>query len=233
MRGKWVTEEIFTSPLTPYPILHHTSFVSHLTPPFIISMLVALTVHEWAHGYTAYLLGDKTAKYEGRLTLNPLAHLDFLGTILFLTVGFGWAKPVPIDPRSFQHPKRDTTLTALAGPFSNLVLAFLTIGLVAGAHAFGLFEGSRFFEALFQNMLFLNLGLMAFNLLPIAPLDGSKILAIFIPLQYEAVYEEYLRNGPILLLFLLLAERLFGFPLIVWWISLIVSPVLHAMGALL
>src|SRR3989338_11543031 len=194
--------------------------MTHLTPPFIIAMLIALTVHEWAHGYTAYLLGDSTAKYEGRLTLNPLAHLDLLGTLLFLTVGFGWAKPVPIDPRAFRHPKRDTTLTALAGPASNLVLAFLTVGIVAGAGFLGFsVESSHFGTELFQSMLWLNLGLMAFNLLPIAPLDGSKVLAVFVPVQYEVDYERFLRNGPYLLLGLLLAERVFDIPLIVWWIS--------------
>jgi Zn-dependent protease len=207
--------------------------MSHLTPPFIIAMLIALTVHEWSHGMAAYLLGDSTAKYEGRLTLNPFTHLDILGTILFLTVGFGWAKPVPIDPRAFRHPKRDITLTALAGPASNLVLAFLTVGIATGTHALGVPGGNRFLEEFFQSMLFLNLGLMAFNLLPIAPLDGSKIVAMFVPFRYEAAYEEFLRNGPILLLFLLLAERLLNIPLIVWWISFIVSPVLRLMSVLL
>ena len=199
-------------------------------------MLVALTVHEWAHGYTAYLLGDSTAKYEGRLTLNPLAHLDFLGTILFLTVGFGWAKPVPIDPRAFRHPKRDTTLTALAGPASNLLLAFFTIVIALGIDTLGIslgVGGGQFFTELFQSMLWLNLGLMAFNLLPIAPLDGSKILAIFVPVQYEVDYERFLRNGPYLLLGLLLAERVFDIPLIVWWISAVTSPILKVMELLM
>lgn len=210
--------------------------MSYLTPPFIISMLVALTVHEWSHGYAAYLLGDSTAKYEGRLTLNPLAHLDFLGTILFLTVGFGWAKPVPIDPRAFRHPKRDTTLTALAGPLSNLLLAFLTVAIAIGIDTSGVSVGDRggqFFMELFHSMLWLNLGLMAFNLLPIAPLDGSKILAMFIPYRHEAAYEQYLRNGPYLLLGLLLAERVFNFPLILWWIGAVTSPFLKAMEALM
>ena len=208
--------------------------MTHLTPPFIIAMLIALTVHEWAHGYTAYMLGDSTAKYEGRLTLNPLAHLDLLGTLLFLTVGFGWAKPVPIDPRAFRHPKRDTTLTALAGPASNLVLAFLTVGIVAGAGFLGFsVESSPFGMELFQSMLWLNLGLMAFNLLPIAPLDGSKILAVFIPLQYEETYDWFLARGPMILLGLLIAERVFQRPLIIGWISLVTDPVLRVMEAML
>ena len=96
-----------------------------LTPTFIISVLIALSVHEWAHGFTAHRLGDPTAKVEGRLTLNPLAHLDPIGTAMFLIVGFGWGKPVPVDPRYFKHYKRDTSLVALAGPASNLVLALL------------------------------------------------------------------------------------------------------------
>ena len=101
--------------------------MSYITPPFIISMLVALTVHECSHGLVAWWLGDPTAKNEGRLTLNPLAHLDLFGTLMFFFVGFGWAKPVPVDPRYSRHPKQFMTLTALAGPASNLLLAIVTV----------------------------------------------------------------------------------------------------------
>ena len=96
-----------------------------LNPIFILSILIALTVHEWAHAFVANRLGDPTAREMGRLTLNPIVHLDPMGTILFLLVGFGWGKPVPVNERYFHHPKRDTALVAAAGPVSNLVLAFI------------------------------------------------------------------------------------------------------------
>ena len=198
-------------------------------------MLIALTVHECAHGLVAYWLGDPTAKHEGRLTLNPLVHLDLMGTLMFFMVGFGWAKPVPVNPLHFRPVKRGMTLTALAGPASNLILAILTVLIAKVVILTGVSAGSMnfFFIELFQNMLFLNLGLMAFNLLPIAPLDGSKILAMFIPYQYEAEYEDFLRKGPIILLALLIGERMLGIPLIIGWVMMIIRPFLVALEALM
>ncbi|MDO8649406.1 MAG: site-2 protease family protein [Candidatus Peregrinibacteria bacterium] len=219
--------------------------MNFLEPTYILSILLALSVHEWAHGFMAYQLGDPTAKYAGRLTLNPLAHLDMLGTILFVTVGFGWGKPVPVDPRYFQHPKRDTALTALAGPLSNLILACIAFAiLVALSH--GPVDGFaesllsqpksgavsiQFLRQFAGSSLFLNLGLMAFNLLPIAPLDGSKIIHPFVPLQWDDQYDELMRRGPMILLVLLLAERLVHFPLLSVWIFWIMETVLRAFAA--
>ncbi|MBI3331413.1 site-2 protease family protein [Candidatus Peregrinibacteria bacterium] len=213
-----------------------------LNPTFIISILIALSIHEWAHGYVAYLLGDPTAKESGRLTINPIAHLDLLGTILFLTIGFGWGKPVPIDPRYFQHPKRDTALVAIAGPVSNLILAtaayiaLTIIGARIGGDVFDLLSmgagssvGTLFLVNLFASSLFINLGLMAFNLIPIAPLDGSRVLHAFIPLRHEDRYEDLMRHGPMLLLILLLAERFLNFPFLSLWISGIMNFVLSFM----
>ena len=211
-----------------------------LNPTFIISILIALSVHEWAHGMMAYRLGDHTAKEQGRLTLNPISHLDLLGTILFLTVGFGWGKPVPINERNFRHPRRDIALTAVAGPASNLVLAlasFIGLTLLSASlptqSVFALLDvasgGSLlqiFIVQLLASSLFINLGLMAFNLLPIAPLDGSKVLGSFIPYQYELQFDAIMQRGPYILLFLLLAERLFGFPFLSGWIMTIMSSVL-------
>ena len=101
---------------------------------YIISSLMVIflvmPLHEWAHGFVAYKLGDRTAKYQGRLTLNPLAHIDYLGAAMILLIGFGWAKPVPVDPRNFKNPKRDMALTALAGPVSNLLAAVVS-GLIS------------------------------------------------------------------------------------------------------
>lgn len=207
------------------------------SPAFLIAMLIAISVHECAHGLMAYWLGDMTAKYEGRLTLNPLAHLDLFGTLMFFVIGFGWAKPVPVNPNNFHgNAKHGMTLTALAGPASNLLLAFLTLFVGLAISTLGISVGpgaAAFFLDLFHTMLWLNLGLMAFNLLPIAPLDGSNILAMFIPYQYEETYEQYLRHGPMILLFLLIAERILGFPIIVSWISVIVQPILTVMEKIL
>ncbi len=214
-------------------------------PPFIIAVLIALTVHEYAHGQVAYWLGDPTAKYEGRLTLNPVAHLDPLGTLMFFVISFGWGKPVPVNPRYFKHYRRDTALVAIAGPVSNLLLAFaaffLLLLLMPKNAAF---DGTtdvlnavqaaspslRFIVQTLSTSIWINLGLMAFNLLPIAPLDGSKILAAFVPLKYEDAYDQYLQYGTYLLLGLLILERMFNVPILMGWIYGIVNPVLHVMS---
>jgi len=216
-----------------------------LTPTFIISVLVALSVHEWAHGYVAHRLGDNTAKMEGRLTLNPLAHLDPIGTVLFVIVGFGWGKPVPVDPRYFKNIKRDTALVALAGPFSNLVMALFAFivlvaigggGSVLGGNMMAIRgEGSVLTQLtldLMQDFLMINLVLMAFNLLPVAPLDGSKILRPFIPVKYEYKYMELMAQGPKILLILIIAGRLFNLPILSLWIGLVISPVLKVFSVI-
>lgn len=219
-----------------------------LNAPFIIAILAALTVHEWAHALVAYHLGDPTAKDEGRLTLNPIAHLDPLGTLMFFLVHFGWGKPVPINPRYFRHVQRDSALVALAGPLSNLVLAiasfFLLLvvapqilpGVSGEALLFSHGAGQQlraFVAEVLANMLFINLALMAFNLLPIAPLDGSKILQAFIPLRYEDVYERFMARGPMILLGLIVAERALNISILTTWVSFIIDGVLRVMTAFL
>lgn len=203
-----------------------------INPTFIISILIALSFHEFAHGFIANKLGDPTAEEQGRLTLNPVAHLDPLGSLLFLLVGFGWGKPVPVDPRYFRHPKRDTALVSLAGPASNFLLAgvfFLLYMLVMrrapATSVLGLLSvpvqgsvGMVFLRGLFQSSIFVNLGLMSFNLLPVAPLDGSKILQAFIPLRYELEYERFMRWGPFVLLGIFLAETVLPFSILSAWI---------------
>ncbi len=211
---------------------------SQLTPPFIIAMLLALSLHEMAHGLVAYWLGDPTAKYEGRLTLNPLAHLDPIGTLLFLTIGFGWGKPVPVNPRYFKKHKRDTALVSIAGPVSNLLLAFVfgcilwIIVTIAGADAINVNPFLLFLVEICSASISLNIGLMAFNLLPIAPLDGSNILQAFIPLKYEDRYENFMRNGPYILLLLLVVGRIGGLDLLGAWIELVAGPVFLLFGLL-
>lgn len=203
-------------------------------PPFIIAILVALTVHEWAHAVVADRLGDPTPRQEGRLTLNPIAHLDPVGTLLFFLVSFGWGKPVPINPRYFKHYKRDSALTAIAGPISNLILAILALAIINHLLPFFVQEGSTdrvglFFSEVFFNLVLINLSLMAFNLLPIAPLDGSKVLEAFIPLRYEDAYHRFMQRGPMILLALLILERAVNLPILATWMTLVVRGVIAVM----
>lgn len=217
-----------------------------LNPTFIISMLIALSVHEAAHAWMAYRLGDHTAKVAGRLTLNPLAHLDPMGTILFILVGFGWGKPVPVNPYYFKNPRTGNALTALAGPVSNFLLALVAFLLLRlffhtqTSDVWSLLAGGEstsavatFFQNLLASLVFLNLGLMAFNLIPIAPLDGSKIIEPFVPLKYDDIYSQFMQYGPYILIGLLVAERMLNLSLLSTWISTIMDWVLMLFGLLI
>ena len=155
-------------------------------------VLIALTFHECAHGFMAYKLGDPTAKRMGRLSLNPIKHLDPIGTICMLIAHFGWARPVPIDTLNFKHPKRDLALSALAGPLANILLGFfgcflyvLTLHLLPTYTSDFSSEFTLNLALLLVKFVFyfgwLNISLALFNLLPIPPLDGSKILYAFLP----------------------------------------------------
>lgn len=162
-----------------------------------IIALIAITGHELAHAWVSTKLGDPTPRYEGRLTLNPLAHLDPLGTLLMIFTGFGWAKPVGVNPMYYKDRKKGMALVALAGPLSNFVMAFLgfllgTIIIIVGGIAGVPEEMLYSVYGIFYLFTFRNLCLMVFNLIPIPPLDGSKILGMFLPnrtyyniLQYE------------------------------------------------
>ena len=140
---------------------------------YVIALLVAITIHEFSHAYTAYLYGDSTAKSMGRLTLNPIAHLDLTGTIFLLLAGFGWGKPVMVNPHNFANPKLDNLTVSLAGPMSNIFLA-IALGLL-----YRFINLPTIAEQFIFLIIFFNLALMIFNLIPIPPLDGSKILALF------------------------------------------------------
>ena len=159
-----------------------------------VCVLLAISVHEMAHGYSAYLLGDKTAKAMGRLSLNPLRHLDPFGAICLLLFGFGWAKPVVINPYYFKKPKRDMILTSLAGPMSNFIMAYLSLLLYQLLSLTGvLYANGDIFVYVLQfisTFVWLNIGLGVFNLLPIPPLDGSKI---FLPLLPRHIYMDIMR----------------------------------------
>lgn len=159
-------------------------------------LLISLTFHEFSHGYTAYRLGDITAKNDGRLTLNPLKHLDPVGALMMFVAGIGWAKPVPVEPFYFRDKKKGMMLTSVAGPLSNILLAFVIAFPLEGillANPVGLQTGKSFiyYLALFFSMLFsINIGLAIFNLLPVPPLDGSRILSAVLPTD---VYFRFMR----------------------------------------
>ncbi len=159
---------------------------------FLVALLITLTVHEASHALVAYYLGDPTAKMKGRLTLNPIAHLDAAGSIIFLiTQRIGWGKPVPVNPANFKKPVRDSALTALAGPMSNFVLAFF----VALPWKY---LGQYMVEpvlAIVQYTFHVSIFLGIFNLFPFPPLDGSKILGLLIPKRFHRQYSNYLVYG--------------------------------------
>lgn len=179
--------------------------------PFILMVIISLPIHELAHGFIAYKLGDDTAYYQGRLTLNPFAHLDLFGTLSMIIFKFGWAKPVPINPMRFKCNMRlGMALTALAGPVSNLLLALLFMILSKGAYLLGGTTEIIFFY--FLNWLFFimmqsNLLLAFFNLLPIPPLDGSRILNHFLPYRAQVFMDNLERYSSYLIMGILLINR--------------------------
>ncbi len=159
---------------------------------FLVALLVTLSVHEAAHAATAYYLGDPTAKLAGRVTLNPIAHLDPIGSVIFLvTQQIGWGKPVPVDPRNFKHPVRDNALTALAGPVSNFLLSFVMALLWKYAGPYVSDQVNLIFQMIFHVSIYLGL----FNLFPFPPLDGSKIIGLFVPRKFYGKYDDYLEYG--------------------------------------
>lgn len=204
--------------------LSQSDLMGYLVRLFIIFLI--LPIHEFAHAWTAYKLGDETAKYQGRLTLNPIAHIDPIGAICLLIGGFGWAKPVPIDPSRFtrKHSVRfGVAITALAGPVSNLIVAFL------GMIGLRIFECTSYYNNYWNDMaageaisnapdmidsmlyafVLINIGLAVFNLIPIPPLDGSKILGYFTSAKVD---RWFIRNEQIIRIVFLVV---------------LVSPILH------
>ena len=169
-------------------------------------LLVCLPVHELAHGLTAYWCGDKTAKAYGRLSLNPFRHLDMWGTIMILTVGIGYAKPVPVNTFHLRHRKRDMILVALAGPLSNLLMAVLSAAIFRVCSLF-VTDADLLFALwlLFVwVMVSVNISLMVFNLLPIPPLDGSRLWSSLLPARWSYTleqYSQYIAMGLMVLLF--------------------------------
>ncbi len=167
----------------------------------ILIIFMVLPIHEFAHAWSAYKCGDRTAMYKGRLTLNPLAHIDPIGALLLLFTGYGWAKPVPVNPLSFKHYRRDYALVAAAGPISNLIVAFVAmIGLrvlLGMSSDYSMEDGILYYmtgtenTGMYYTVLFfyfivtVNIGLAIFNLIPVPPLDGSKIVSYFTSAKYD------------------------------------------------
>lgn len=172
----------------------------------IPALLIAITVHEFAHARMAYYFGDSTAKIQGRMNLNPINHLDPIGTIMILLVGFGWAKPVPINPYNFNHYRKGLRWVSFAGPMVNFALGFLSLLLLNLLVGAGLQSGLflQFVVVLMQ----LNILLGIFNLIPIPPLDGSKILMSFLSDAYLGYYRQLEQYAPLILLVLILTRAL-------------------------
>jgi Zn-dependent protease len=189
----------------------------------LIPLWFSLSVHEWAHAWAAWRLGDDTAALAGRLTLNPLAHMDPVGTVLLplLGVPFGWAKPVPVQPHRFHRGVNMRTgmmLTAVAGPLANLALAFVGIVLVVVLIRFqpAVFAARRGVGTLVQNVLFLNVVLAVFNMLPIPPLDGSRVADALMPRALRSAWEGFCGLGPLPLIAVIVLPTLTGVSLFYW-----------------
>lgn len=164
-------------------------------------LIIAIVFHELAHGYTAYLLGDNTAKNQGRLSLNPLKHLDLTGFLFMLIFRFGWAKPVPINPNNFKKRKRDTFLVSIAGVIINFIIAIICAFIISYIQI----SNDTIFQIVLVTMWY-NIMLGVFNLLPFPPLDGSKILASFLPTKYEYYFYKYERYFYFVLIILIATD---------------------------
>lgn len=213
--------QVFRSIVSGYPPDFASILMQILAVLFIIFCILPL--HEFAHGWTAAKLGDNTAKYNGRLTMNPLASIDPIGSLAILLFGFGWAKPVPVNARNFKNPKRDMAITALAGPVSNLLAALV------GTILFNLIKVNQmsipavilpWLGFFFQYYIVINVMLAVFNLIPLPPLDGSRIIGAF--LSDRMLFKYYQNQRTIMIvLFVLLFLGVLDIPLgfLQYWVQ--------------
>ena len=202
------------------------------------AVLIAITIHEYSHGRIAYQLGDPTAAEAGRLTLNPLAHLDPIGTLMLLLFRFGWAKPVPVNFNRLNHPKRDMIYVSIAGPISNILTAIIFALVLRLSHYFiwqiNMAENASLFNItitllkgwllFLQTGVIINIALAIFNLIPVPPLDGSKILIGILPYPLSYKFAKLESYGPIILLLLILSGIIGKvlFPLVFFFFHLLV-----------
>jgi Zn-dependent protease len=199
----------------------------------LVPALMAITCHEVSHGFVADKLGDKTARYMGRLTLNPLKHLDIIGTLMVFIIGIGWAKPVPVNFNNLRHPKRDMIWVAAAGPITNVILATLSAlalrGLVAvseslpASHMVGMFIEPVALMLAFS--LYINLILAIFNLIPVPPLDGGRVAVGVLPYRLSMALARVEPYGMVIILALIFLPDLLNLPSI---FELVISPFLKA-----
>jgi len=196
---------------------------------WIAALLSAITVHEFAHAWTSNRLGDPTARLQGRVTLNPLAHLEPLGTLMLLLFRFGWGKPVPFDPFNLRHPRRDSAIISFAGPAADLILATVLAIIIRLAHLTVVPQIAYNLELILTPFIVLATTLAIFNLIPIHPLDGGKILIGLLPEKLAYQWDKTLdRLGFFIIIFLLIP--LFGGYSLV---SLIISPIINLILSLL
>ncbi len=198
------------------------------------AVFLAISVHETAHGWAAYKMGDSTAKYSGRLSINPLAHFDLVGFLCMLFFHFGWAKPVPINPNNFKNRKKGIIFVSLAGPMSNLIMAIISaliLGLLGNFTGFGALyssisaiTGLDVLVIMLYNCVILNVGLMIFNLIPIPPLDGSKVLMEFLPGRIKYKLYQYERYSFLVLILIIYSGILD--PILNFLTSIILNPII-------
>ncbi len=197
---------------------------------FAFGIVVALSFHEFSHALSAYFLGDDTAKNQGRLTLNPAAHIDPLGGMMLLIVGIGWAKPTPVRPEYLRGDQRSgMAIVSLAGPISNVVIAAVAaipvrLGLISSWEVgFQSFDGQNMIEYVVASFVFWNLLIAAFNLLPVAPLDGFAVALGLLPREAAASFARLERSGTAILMVMILSGFVLGFSLLWLWIRPIVN----------
>jgi len=196
---------------------------------WVAALLAAITVHEFAHAWTSDRLGDPTARLAGRVTLNPLAHLDPLGTLMLLLFRFGWGKPVPFDPFNLRRPRRDAALISLAGPVANFLLALFLAIIIRLGHFFVSPQISYLTEIILTPFITLAVILGIFNLIPIHPLDGGKVLIGLLPERLAYQWDEILNRLGFFIIIFLLMPLFGGYSLV----NLIISPIINFILSLL